>query len=124
MQAEHLCQWLIFATRDDSPDATNWKKIVSNVQAEFLEGGLAEDCTWQKVVLFPNGKRDFRGIGIVEVLWKAVASLLNRHLTEDYIPQCAPRFSGRPGDGDCCPQGQTAPTAYGHDGGGPLQGIS
>ena len=30
--------------------------------------------------MIPKGKRDFRGIGLVEVLWKVVASLLNRRL--------------------------------------------
>ena len=36
---------------------------------------------WQTVVLIPKGRRYFRGVGLVEVLWKAVASLLNRRLT-------------------------------------------
>ena len=29
IQAEHLHQWLIAAMRDDSPDATNWLKVVA-----------------------------------------------------------------------------------------------
>ena len=33
------------------------------------------------VVLILKGKRDFQGIGLVEVFWKLVASLLNRRLT-------------------------------------------
>ena len=33
MQAEHLREWLFSATRDDSPDATNWMKVVAIVQA-------------------------------------------------------------------------------------------
>ena len=36
----------------------------------------------EKVVLIPKGKWDFQEIGIVEVLWKAVASLINRRLME------------------------------------------
>ena len=28
---------------------------------------------WQTVVLIPKGKRDYRGIGLVEVTWKVVA---------------------------------------------------
>ena len=35
MRAEHLRQWLIAATRYDSPDATNWLKAVAIVQATF-----------------------------------------------------------------------------------------
>ena len=32
---------------------------------------------WKTVVLIPKGKGDFRGIGLVEVLWKTITSLLN-----------------------------------------------
>ena len=34
-------------------------------------------CTWQTVVLIPNGNGEFRGIGIVEVLWKAFSGVTN-----------------------------------------------
>ena len=30
------------------------------------------------VVLIPKGKKDYRGIGLVEVMWKVVAAILNR----------------------------------------------
>ena len=33
------------------------------------------------VVLIPKGKGDYRGIGLVEVMWKVVAVILNRRLT-------------------------------------------
>ena len=36
---------------------------------------------WQAVVLIPKGKKDYRGIGLVEVMWKVVAAILNRRLT-------------------------------------------
>ena len=32
---------------------------------------------WKTVVLIPKGKGDFRVIGLVEVLWKTITSLLN-----------------------------------------------
>ena len=32
MQEEHLYQWLHEATHDDTPDSTNWKKVVVIVQ--------------------------------------------------------------------------------------------
>ena len=69
IRAEHLRQWLIAATRDNTPDATNWQKIVTIVQAEFSDGTLDKECMWQTVVLIPKGKRgDSRNIGLVEVL--------------------------------------------------------
>ena len=42
---------------------------------------MAEEATCQTVVLIPKGKREFRGIGLVEVTWKVVAVILNCRLT-------------------------------------------
>ena len=36
---------------------------------------------WQAVVLIPEGKKDYRGIGLVELMWKVVAAILNRRFT-------------------------------------------
>ena len=33
------------------------------------------------LVLIPKGKKDYRGIGLVEVIWKVVAAILNRRFT-------------------------------------------
>ena len=43
MKAEHLRQCLIAATWDNTPDATNWLKVVSIVQSEFCDGTLVEE---------------------------------------------------------------------------------
>ena len=40
-----------------------------------------EEATWQAVVLIPKGKKDYRGIGLVEVMWKVVVAILNRRFT-------------------------------------------
>ena len=54
MRAEHLRQWLIAATRDDAPDATNWMKVVAIVQASYSDGTPVEEYTQQTVVLIPK----------------------------------------------------------------------
>ena len=41
MRAEHLRQWLMNATQEDSTDAINWQKVVAIVQEAFHEGTLA-----------------------------------------------------------------------------------
>ena len=63
------------------PDATNCLKVVAIVQAAFQDGTLAEELTWQTVILIPKGKGDFQSIVLVKVLWKTIASLLNCRLT-------------------------------------------
>ena len=57
-----------------------WGKVVEITQTEFREGKLAEEATWQTVVLIPKGKREFRGIGLVEVSWKVVMVILHCRL--------------------------------------------
>ena len=59
----------------------NWARVVDLVQTAFWEGDLAEESTWQAVVLIPKGKGDYRGISLVEVMWKVVAVILNRRFT-------------------------------------------
>ena len=78
MRVEHLHQWLQKATRDEEPGAINWQKVVAIVQAAFHDGTLANNSTWQTVVLITKGDSgNFLGIGFVEVLWKTVTEILN-----------------------------------------------
>ena len=96
MRAEHIKGWLTAARRaekeetadtekggqeDTREGAENWTRCVDLVQTAFRDGGLAEEATWQAVVLIPKGKKDYRGIGLVEVMWKVVAEILNRRFT-------------------------------------------
>ena len=51
------------------------------IQAEFREGRFAEENTCQAVVLMPKGERDYRGIGLVDGMWKVVVAILNFRIT-------------------------------------------
>ena len=51
------------------------------VQTAFVEGRLTEENTWQAVVIILKGGKDYRGIGLVEVMRKVVAAILNLRLT-------------------------------------------
>ena len=42
IREEHLRQWLIAATRDDSPDVTDWMKVVAIVKSAFQDETLSE----------------------------------------------------------------------------------
>ena len=82
MRVEHLRQWLREVTREKNPDDTNWIKLAALMQAAFQEESLTEACAWKTVVMFPKGGgKDFIGIRLVEVLWKATTSIINRRLT-------------------------------------------
>ena len=55
--------------------------VVELVQLTFRDGVIAEEAAWQAVVLIPKGGGKYYGIGLVEVIWKAVAVVLNRRFT-------------------------------------------
>ena len=42
---------------------------------------MTEEATWQTVVLIPKEKKEYRGIGLVEVTWKVLAAILHHQLT-------------------------------------------
>ena len=67
--------------KDKKAGAENWARLVDLVQTAFREGDLAEESTWQALVLIPKGKGDYRGIVLVEVMCKVVAVILNRRVT-------------------------------------------
>ena len=80
MRAEDLKGWLVAERRgekkgetadkegggreDTRAGAENWARVVELMQTAFRDRDLAEEATWQAVVLIPKGKKDYRGIGL------------------------------------------------------------
>ena len=62
-------------------EAAKWERALDLFHTAFREGRLAEEARWQAVVLILKGEKDYRGIGLVEGMWKVVAAILNRWLT-------------------------------------------
>ena len=60
---------------------TGTSRLVDLIQVAFQEGCLEEEFTWQAVVIIPKGGGDYQGIVLLEVVWKVVTVILNRHLT-------------------------------------------
>ena len=73
MRAEELKGWLAAARRGEKEETVekegggredtregleNWAGVVELVQTAFRDGDLAEEATWQAVVLIPKGKKD------------------------------------------------------------------
>ena len=93
IRAENIKGWLAAARRGGAAEEKGktktaaeeegeelWAKVVELTQTAFREGKLAEEATWQAVVMIPNGKGEFRGIGLVEVVWKILTLILHRRL--------------------------------------------
>ena len=66
-----------FRKLTEPTEAANWEMVVDLIHTAFREGKLAEEATWKAVVLITKGKKDCRDIGLVEVIWKVVAAILN-----------------------------------------------
>ena len=41
---------------------------------------MEEEFTWKTIALIPKGNGYFRGIGLVEVLWKMMTVILNHRI--------------------------------------------
>ena len=78
MRVEHLRLWLCVAKREEHPDPGNWEKVVAIIQEDFRGGELTAPCAWQTVVMIPKGGgTNFRGVVLVEVLWKVISVIIN-----------------------------------------------
>ena len=60
---------------------THWEKAVALARADLGEGLMAEESMWQAVVLIPKSKGEHCSIGLMEVVWKLVAAILNLRIT-------------------------------------------
>ena len=71
IHAEHLKGWLVEAkrgglaeekgeekTKAEEEGRDLWGKLVELTQTAFREGEMAEEATWQTVVLIPKGKKE------------------------------------------------------------------
>ena len=80
VKVEHLKAWLRAATREKEPDTKTWGKVVSAIQVAFWEGYIPEALMWTTMVLIPTVKGDYRGIGLLETIWKVCTSIVNSWL--------------------------------------------
>ena len=84
---DHLQEWLREATQEKELDTRRLEKIVSLTKLAFQEGHLYVALTRSKMVLLPKGGGEYIGIGLVEVIWKRYASIMNNRLHSYIILQ-------------------------------------
>ena len=77
------------------------------------------------MVLIPKGKGDYRGIGLVKVMWKVVTTILNLPFTASITyHDLLHGFKGRLRHRYLHPRIQTASEVSGLEEGGPVRDIS
>ena len=75
----NLKDWLS-KDEDMEGDIYNWNKLVGIIQRAFVTGQLPKSTVRQLLVLFPKGVGDYIGIGLLEVVWKQIAVIINARI--------------------------------------------
>ena len=79
VRAEHLKEW-VKAYREHYPYQGNWNRVVDLIQTCFREQQVPTQILWSTVVLLPKGNGNYRGIGLLEISWKVIESIINRRI--------------------------------------------
>ena len=82
MQAEHLKSWIVEERVEENPDPYKWQIVVDIIHMGFAAGELATEWTWSTIALLPKGGGKWRRIILVEVLWKLISAIIDRHLAD------------------------------------------
>ena len=83
MKAEHLKEWLADIKREEREDngveglGDRWRSFVALLQAVWTTGTIPTQMTWiMIIVLLPKGGGDYRGIGLLDPIWKVVEKVM------------------------------------------------
>jgi Reverse transcriptase (RNA-dependent DNA polymerase) len=80
IRTEHLRKWMEGAETDENA-REQWKKVVEIVQQAFKGQPLPSSFGTGILVLIPKGEPDqFRGIALLEVVYKLVSTIVNARL--------------------------------------------
>jgi hypothetical protein len=88
MLAEDIKKWLRGITLEEDPEkgpdnvgeGDNWCLLIGLIQAIWTKGKILQQLTWVIVVLLPKGGGDYRGISLLELLWKVVERIMDQQL--------------------------------------------
>ena len=88
MRAEHLNGWLKGARLEENPKTGPanvgagevWEALVKLVQAVWDEGKIPIQLGWVVTVLIPKAGGDYRGIGLLEPIWKVIERVIDKWL--------------------------------------------
>jgi hypothetical protein len=82
MRTDHLKEWLASATREENPDTYRWDKCVELIQHVHRTGQLPQELYWSILAIIPKGSGGSRGIGLLEVSWKVISSIIDTRLKD------------------------------------------
>ena len=88
MRAEDVKAWLHGIKLEEDPEVgpnnegagDNWRKFVLLVQAIWDHGEIPPQLLWVIIILIPKGGGDYRGIGLLEPMWKVCERVMDLRL--------------------------------------------
>jgi hypothetical protein len=87
MCTEHVKEWLNGMQWEEDLEGhgvdgagDNWQLFVRLVQETWTHGTIPRQLLWIIVVLIPKGGRDYRGIGLLEPVWKCIEQVIDHQL--------------------------------------------
>jgi hypothetical protein len=83
IESEHLKMWSDASKTSKDPDPVKWNKFVELVQRAFATEELPAEISWSVLVVIPKGCGSFRGIGLLEVIWKVIFYIIDSRLNEE-----------------------------------------
>ena len=102
IRAEDVKDWLRGVVLEETEAegtegaGNNWRLLVALIQAIWEEGVIPQQMRWMIVVLIPKGGGDYRGIGLLEPIWKVIEKIMDKRLQIVQFHDCLHGFlSGR-----------------------------
>ena len=88
MRAEHIKAWLRGGLEEEDPvsqgnfvgNGDNWKLFAELLQAVWAHGIISRQMLWSIGALIPKGGGDYRGIGLLEPIWKVLERIMDCRL--------------------------------------------
>ncbi len=86
MKAKHLKEWLHGIKHEESEnrvagEGDRWRLFVRLMQAVWESGTVPTQMSWMIIVLLPKGGGDYRGIGLLNPMWKAMEKIMMARLS-------------------------------------------
>ena len=92
MRAEDIKDWHDGILREENTGEAgpgdNWRLLVNLIQTIWERGEIPSQMKWVIVILIPKGKGDFRGIGLLEPVWKVIEIIIDGRLQAIQLHDC------------------------------------
>jgi Reverse transcriptase (RNA-dependent DNA polymerase) len=67
----------------DSENTTNWNQLVKLIQHIFRTGEVPQRLSFSNLVIIPKSDGGYRGIGLLEPLWKVISTIIKERCNEN-----------------------------------------